>query len=154
MVVYVDDILVTGTNLQTIESIKVHLHSTFSIKDLGLLHFFLGMETSHGAQGFILTQEKFTKELLADSTIPPLKKVLTPCPLTSSCLLLKAPHHMIQLFTEASLENSISSLILGQISPMLCKPLVSSCTSPLTFTLVLSNTLYHMFHLLLVKVSF
>ena len=80
MVVYVDDILITGTNLQAIEAIKAHLHTTFSIKDLGSLHFFLGMEARYSDQGFILTQEKFTKELLTDSKLTNLRSVLTPLP--------------------------------------------------------------------------
>lgn len=80
MVVYVDDILITGTNIQTIEALKSHLHTTFSIKDLGSLHYFLGMEASYSDKGIILTQEKFTKDLLQNSGLTDLKRVLTPLP--------------------------------------------------------------------------
>lgn len=45
--VYVDDIILTGTNTDAIQALKTHLHEVFSIKDLGQLHFFLGMEVSH-----------------------------------------------------------------------------------------------------------
>ena len=43
------------TNPSTIASLKAHLHSTFSIKDLGSLHFFLGMEANYSSRGIILT---------------------------------------------------------------------------------------------------
>ena len=42
--VYVDDIIVTSSNIAKINALKAHLHSTFSIKDLGLLNYFLGIE--------------------------------------------------------------------------------------------------------------
>lgn len=39
--VYVDDVLTIGTNQAAIQALKLHLHTTFIIKDLGLLHYFL-----------------------------------------------------------------------------------------------------------------
>ena len=41
--VYVDDILVTGSHHDDIVALKHHLHSSFGIKDRGLLHYFLGL---------------------------------------------------------------------------------------------------------------
>lgn len=79
MVVYVDGILSTGNNHTTIESLKEHLNFAFGIKDLGSLHF-LGMEASYSNKGIILTQEKFTKELISNSGFTDFKKVLTPLP--------------------------------------------------------------------------
>ena len=39
-VVYVDDIVLTGTDIHVINSLKQHLHQIFNIKDLGILHYF------------------------------------------------------------------------------------------------------------------
>lgn len=54
----------------------------FSIKDLGTLHYFLGIEVSYIAEGIVLTQQKFTKELLIDSGLTNCKAVVTPLPAT------------------------------------------------------------------------
>lgn len=46
---YVDDILITGSDNNAIDSLLQDLHRKFAIKDLGSLNFFLGIEstTSH-----------------------------------------------------------------------------------------------------------
>ena len=53
----------------------------FSIKDLGKLHFFLGIEVNHIPKGIILTQNKFTKDLITKCGFTDLKKVVTPVPM-------------------------------------------------------------------------
>ena len=80
--VYVDDIIVTGSDEVTIASFKHHLHQTFSIKDLGLLNFFLGIEVSHLPHGVLMTQKKFTRELLQDCPLSLSFSAKTPLPST------------------------------------------------------------------------
>lgn len=62
--VYVDDIIVTGSSFQHIQSIETHLHDTFSIKDMRILHYFLGIEIAYLPNGIVMSRTKFTKELL------------------------------------------------------------------------------------------
>lgn len=54
--VYVDDIILTGNDLVSIQDLKAYLHDTFSIKDLGKLHEFLGIEVGYLQSGIVLTQ--------------------------------------------------------------------------------------------------
>lgn len=53
--IYVDDIIITGSDLVTITAFKEHLHKCFGIKDLGYLHFFLGFEVGYTDSGIVLT---------------------------------------------------------------------------------------------------
>ena len=64
LVVYVDEIIITGNNLSHIQSIKSHLHGIFGIKDLGKLNYFLGFEVTNMDGGLVLSQKKFTIDLL------------------------------------------------------------------------------------------
>ena len=81
MAVYVDDILVSGSNIDEVNVLKQHLHSSFGIKDLGHLHYFLGFEVTHLAEGISLSQRKFTQDLLLDTGFSTAKSVATPPPL-------------------------------------------------------------------------
>lgn len=76
-----DDIIVTGSHLARIEALKHHLDVTFSIKDLGLLNYFLGLEISYLSTGIVISQGKFTKELLNLVSEDLSKPAVTPLPL-------------------------------------------------------------------------
>ena len=84
--VYVDDIILTSPSIDLIHTLKAHLHAVFSIKDLGPLSFFLGIEVSRISQGIILSQRKFTKEL-ADCEFDVSKSTKTPLPLNIKLLV-------------------------------------------------------------------
>lgn len=64
--VYVDDVILTRSDEHGIKVLKDHLDNKFGIKDLGELHYFLGIEVTKIPQGLILCQQKFAKELLEE----------------------------------------------------------------------------------------
>ena len=84
--VYVDDILIKGTNSGSIVDLKIHIDTVFSIKDLGKLHYFLGIEVSYTSDGITLTQQKFTRKILQFAALPPSRSVATPLPLNLKLL--------------------------------------------------------------------
>ncbi|KAI4297445.1 hypothetical protein L6164_037336 [Bauhinia variegata] len=63
---YVDDLLLTGDNLEEITDLKHHLDCEFKIKDFGDLHFFLALEFIRTSQGLLISQKKYTLDLCAE----------------------------------------------------------------------------------------
>jgi histone deacetylase 1/2 len=64
VLIYVDDIIVTSSFDQAISALLRDLNDNFAIKDLGDLHFFLGIEVKKISDGLLLTQEKYATDLL------------------------------------------------------------------------------------------
>jgi len=58
LLVYVDDMVLTGNNIAEINVVKAHLHSRFHFRDLGPLKYFLGLEVTRSLDGLILNQKK------------------------------------------------------------------------------------------------
>ena len=64
MIVYVDDIIVTGNDTTELENVRKRLAKEFEIKELGQLKYFLGMEVARNSKGIALTQRKYALDLL------------------------------------------------------------------------------------------
>ena len=67
LVVYADDIVITGSDSKRILSLKSFLHSKFHTKDLGMLKYFLGVEVMRSKQGIMLSQWKYVLDLLSET---------------------------------------------------------------------------------------
>ncbi|KAJ3684366.1 hypothetical protein LUZ61_013530 [Rhynchospora tenuis] len=66
ILVYVDDLVIAGNNSDAIVRFKQYLSSTFHMKDLGALKYFLGIEIARNSTGLYLCQRKYTLDIVAE----------------------------------------------------------------------------------------
>jgi hypothetical protein len=60
----VDDIIVASSSSKATEGLMRKLNQEFALKDLGDLHYFLGIEVHKVTNGVILSQDKYASDLL------------------------------------------------------------------------------------------
>lgn len=102
ILVYVDDILVTGDDNAAISHIIATLNQKFSLKHLGEVNYFLGIEASVFSHDIMLSQSKYVKELLQRTNLTNYKS----CP-TPSCPSIKLSQNDSSSFDQPSLYRSI-----------------------------------------------
>jgi hypothetical protein len=78
LVLYVDDLLITGCSTSEIATVKRILRDRFFMMDMGPLHFFLGLEISQDASGIKLSQAKYARDLLERFHMTNCKSTPTP----------------------------------------------------------------------------
>lgn len=84
ILIYVDDILVTGSCPKLVDRIIETLARRFSLKDLGHLSYFLGLKAHRTKAGLRLTQQRYTTDLLIRTQMEHAKPVATPMSSTDS----------------------------------------------------------------------
>ena len=77
LLLYVDDLFVTGMD-GLISDTKRKLATEFEMKDLGMMHYFLGMEVWQSANGIFLGQGKYAVEILKRFVMMDCKTMTTP----------------------------------------------------------------------------
>lgn len=75
---YVDDLIFTGSNKAMIQEFKTDMMQSFKMNDLGLMHYFLGMEVSQGKEGIFICQKKYIEDILSKFKMLDCKAVTTP----------------------------------------------------------------------------
>ena len=80
LLVYVDDLIVTGDDINLVNRFITLLAHRFSLKDLGPLSYFLGIEFLPTRQGFLLSQRQYLLDLLTRTNMTAAKSVFTPLP--------------------------------------------------------------------------
>ncbi|EOY04903.1 Cysteine-rich RLK (RECEPTOR-like protein kinase) 8 [Theobroma cacao] len=106
LIVYVDDIVITGSDTAGISSLKSFLHTQFQTKDLGLLKYFLGVEVTKSKKGISLSQRKYVLDLLTETR----KLGAKPCnaPMTPICNLQKKMVNCLKTLKNADWAGSKS----------------------------------------------
>ena len=94
VVVYVDDLLVTGSSLRLIQEFKLEMAEKFEMSDLGLLTYYLGIEVCQYDGGIILKQDRYAHRILEETGM-------------SSCNMTHCPMEMNAKFSKAVEEKNI-----------------------------------------------
>jgi histone deacetylase 1/2 len=62
--VYVDDIIVASSTPEATNALLKDLEKEFALKDLGELHYFLGIEVKKSSDGLVLSQGKYAEDVI------------------------------------------------------------------------------------------
>ncbi len=79
LLLYVDDIVLTNNTPAFLDHLITHLSSIFELKDLGPLHYFLGIQVTRDSKGLHLSQSKYATSLLHKHNMFTTKPISTPC---------------------------------------------------------------------------
>jgi hypothetical protein len=64
ILLYVDDLIITGADLDEINHVRRELGASFDMKDLGDLHYFLGIEVIRTPDGILISQRHYALGML------------------------------------------------------------------------------------------
>ncbi|KAJ9542010.1 LOW QUALITY PROTEIN: hypothetical protein OSB04_028516 [Centaurea solstitialis] len=78
LIIYVDDMIITGNDKEEITKLKKSLFTEFEMKDLGNLKYFLGIEVLRSKQGIFMNQKKYVLDLLVETGMVDCKPAKTP----------------------------------------------------------------------------
>ncbi|RVW28219.1 Retrovirus-related Pol polyprotein from transposon RE1 [Vitis vinifera] len=78
LIVYVDDIILSGNDMEELQKLKKYLSEEFEVKDLGNLKYFLGMEVARSRKGIVVSQRKYILDLLKETGMLGCKPIDTP----------------------------------------------------------------------------
>ena len=100
LLLYVDDMIITGDDVSGIQELKDFLSQQFEMKDLGHLSYFLGLEITHSTDGLYITQAKYALDLLSRAGLTDSKTVDTPAELNVHLTPSGGNHCLIFLFID------------------------------------------------------
>ena len=78
LLLYVDDILLTGSDERLLEVLLQALHSRFAMKDMGYPKYFLGIEMEQHSGGIFLHQQAYVKDILHQAAMSDCNPMPTP----------------------------------------------------------------------------
>jgi histone deacetylase 1/2 len=78
VLVYVDDIIVASSSKEATYGLLKDLERDFALKDLGDLHYFLGIEVKRSREGLILSQARYATDIVQRAGMAKCKAVTTP----------------------------------------------------------------------------
>ena len=151
LLLYVDDMIITGDDLSGIQELKDFLSQQFKMKDLGHLSYFLGLEITHSTDGLYITQAKYASDLLSRDGLTDSKTLDTPIelnvhltpsggkPLSNPSLCRRLVGSLVHL----TITHPDISYVVHQVSQYLSTPRSTHYAVVLCILRYLKGTLFH-----------
>ena len=151
LLLYVDDMIITGDDLSGIQELKDFLSQQFEMKNLGHLIYFLGLEITHSTDRLYITQDKYASELLSRVGFTDSKTVdtsdefnayLTPSggkPLSNPSFY----KHLVGSLVYLTVTRPDISYTVHQVSQYLSTPRSTHYAAVLRIFRYLKDTLFH-----------
>ena len=73
-----DDIIYMGSSQYLIDEFKLSIMSKFDMIDLGILHYFIGLQVYQGDHGIFISQKKYILNMLKKVNMLNNKRFLDP----------------------------------------------------------------------------
>src|SRR4051812_35446814 len=101
---YVDDLIFTGNDEKMIEEFKEDMMKKYEMSDLGLLHYFLGIEIHQKEESVFICQNKYARTILKKFGMSNCNPVATPLIVNEKLKKKMEVKKWMHLFIEAWLE--------------------------------------------------
>uniref|UniRef100_A0A2N9GQ99 Integrase catalytic domain-containing protein n=1 Tax=Fagus sylvatica TaxID=28930 RepID=A0A2N9GQ99_FAGSY len=151
LLLYVDDIVLTSNSTSYLDSLILQLRKVFDIKDLGPLHYFLGLQVSRSSDALHVTQTKYASDLLTKHHMVDSKIAHTPCsPNTRLSIhegeLLSNPHgyrSFVGALHYLTFTRPDISFAVHQVCQYMAAPTTTHLTAAKRILRYIKGTLFH-----------
>jgi transposase InsO family protein len=151
LLLYVDDMIITGDDIIGIQELKQFLSQHFEMKDLGPLSYFLGLEISSSSDGYYLTQAKYISDLLSRANLTDSKIVDTPTELNTRLTPddgeplrdFTLYRHLVGSLVYLTVTRPDISYAVHQVSQFMAAPRSTHFSAVLRILRYLKGTLFH-----------
>ncbi|GAU44417.1 hypothetical protein TSUD_100640 [Trifolium subterraneum] len=116
---YVDDLLITGSNKNILQKFKTDIMREFEMSDLGELSYFLGMEFVKTSKGYFLHQKKYVEDILKRFHMSNCNPAITP---------METGLKLSKITNEELVDSTLYKQIIGSLR-YLCNTRIDICHS-------------------------
>jgi histone deacetylase 1/2 len=155
VLVYGDDLEITGSDTQFVGHVVTTLGTQFSLKDMGLLHYFLGVAVIPTHAGLFLSQHQYIRDILETQNMAGAKDISTPLSTTQSLHLLDGTtsvdnieyRRIIGSLQYLSLTHPDICFAVNKLSQFMHKPTVTHWAATKRLLRYLKQTIFHGIHI-------